>query len=124
MTFVGQTKIDISKVPAIPYKPKVAINNFIQYKTLSLDSILKYGIEVVLDDKSYKVIQFAIIFDCHSKFLLDFSYKTYSGSTVSPIDPDFRKKNKVGDLIEIADTVIENGGQRYLMSWATYQIIR
>ena len=119
---VGQKFFDTKTLPFIPYKAKVAVNNVIQYKSLSLDSLLKYGLQVTLDDKSYNVIQFAIIYDCPSKSVLDFSVRTYLGDKVNGSDEYFRNRILVGDVIEISHTVIENRGYRVVMKDASYII--
>ncbi|MDB5207315.1 MAG: hypothetical protein JWR72_2390, partial [Flavisolibacter sp.] len=51
-TAFSQTFLDVSKFPYIPYQPKVSVNGSTKYKTLSLDSLLQYGLQVVVDDKA------------------------------------------------------------------------
>ena len=124
VTAKGQVHIDTSKLPLVPYKPKVAINGIIQHQYISLDSLQKYGLQIVLDDQAYKAIQFDSGYDCHSKSLLDFSVIRYSGDKVAPTDLYLRNRILMGDLIDIIDTVIENRGYRCVMKSVSFIIIR
>jgi hypothetical protein len=119
---IGQTKIDISKIPHIKYSPQVYVNGVRQGSSISIKELHKYGLEVVLDDKTFKIIQFGITYDCHSRAFFDFSFKIYSGNTVPPKDDYLQKRVWVGDVIDVANVVIERGQERYVMEQKSFRI--
>lgn len=115
----SQKEIEPSGLQKISYKPKVHVNGINQFQTIKFDTLLKYGLQVVLDDKSYKVVQFDIMYDCHSKSLIDFSIKRYFGDKVLPTDTYLQKRIIAGDIIDVFNTVIVKGTERYVMKEAT-----
>ncbi|MEP7373989.1 MAG: hypothetical protein ABI675_11405 [Chitinophagaceae bacterium] len=121
---LSQGQIDPSKLPVVHYKPKINVNGIKQQVAISFDTLMKYGLQVVLDDKSFKVVQFDIGYDCHSKAVFDFSVQRYSGDKVNPTDVYFKRRILAGDVIDIANTVIENNGYRYEMKTVSYSIVK
>ncbi|MEI9908226.1 MAG: hypothetical protein WDO71_00245 [Bacteroidota bacterium] len=111
----GQAEIDLTKLPLVAHKPHVAINGSHQRNVVSITELLKHGLQVVLDDNSFKVIQFDIIYDCHSRSLFDFSVKRYIGDKVDPGDDYLQKRVLAGDVITIDNTVIEKKGVKFKM---------
>lgn len=123
-TAFSQPLLDASKFSHLPYQPKVAVNGTTYHKTLSLDSLLMYGLQVVLADNGYRVLQFDIVFDCPSKALFDFSIQRYLGDRVSPSDEYLRKRIFIGDVIDVCNTVIGRGTEKLVMKCVSYQITK
>jgi hypothetical protein len=122
ITVLGQNEIDISRITQITFSPQVYVNDSRQDVEISLNGLLKYGLQVVLDDKSFKVIQFEISYDCHSGAYFDFSQKKYKGDKVPPTDDYLRKRIWVGDVIVVYNVLIERGKERYIMKDKGYVI--
>jgi hypothetical protein len=112
---IGQGKIEPAKLPLVPHSPHVAINGIHQRNAVNVRDLLKHGLQVVLDDNSFKVVQFDVIYDCHSRSLFDFSVKRYIGDKVEPGDDYLQKRVLAGDVIVIDNTIIEKNGIRFRM---------
>jgi hypothetical protein len=112
---IGQEKADLSKLSLVPYEPHVVVNGTHHRHTVSINDLLKHGFQVVLDDNSFKVIQFDVVYDCHSRSLFDFSVKRYLGDKVDATDDYFQKRVLAGDIITIDNTVIEKKGVKFRM---------
>lgn len=82
----AQKDIDAYKLPQVNFAPQIYVNGVRQVDVISLKSFREYGMQVVLDDKSFKAIQFDFGFDCHSRSFFDFSWKRYYGDKVLPLD--------------------------------------
>jgi hypothetical protein len=121
-TVLGQKEIDLSRITQITFSPQVYVNNSRQDVEISLNELHKYGLQVVLDDKTFKVIQFEISYDCHSRAYFDFSEKKYKGDRVPPTDDYLRKRIWVGDVIVVYNVLIERGKERYIMKDKGYII--
>jgi hypothetical protein len=119
---LGQEKIDPSKLPLVRYTPRVYVNGSDQRGAISIKELLKHGLQIVLEDKSFKVVQFDVMYDCHSRALFDFSVKRYFGDRVDPKDDYLRQLVLIGDVISIDYTVIERQGVRFRMSEIGYKI--
>ena len=111
----GQSNIDPSKLPLVRYQPSIYVNGIDQRGTIRIKDVLEHGLQVVLGDKTFKVVQFDLVYDCHSRAVFDFSVKRYSGNRVDPKDDYLQKRILVGDVITIDNTVIEKNGERYRM---------
>ena len=113
LSAAGQTLIDPSKLPLVPYKPSIfGINS---RNEVSIAVVFDKGIQVIIADKTFKVIQFDVVYDCHSRSIFDFSTKRYLGDKVDGKDEYLRKRILAGDLMDIVNTVIEKDGVRYRM---------
>ncbi len=109
----SQDIIDPTKLPLVNYNPTISGIN--SQNQISIDSLFSKGIKVILADRSFKVIQFDIVFDCHSRSLFDFSVKRYQGDKVDGRDEYLRKRVLAGDVLDISNTVIEKNGVRLRM---------
>ncbi len=109
----GQAFIEPSKLPFVPYEPRISGVNW--KNEVAKDFLFTNGLKVILADQSFKVIQFDVIYDCHSRSLMDFDFRRYRGDRVDPNDEYFQKRVLVGDLMDIVNTVIEKNGVRYRM---------
>jgi len=113
MIAAGQVTIDPSKLPLVHYKPSVdGINS---KNEISIAVVFTQGLKVVLADKTFKVIQFDVVYDCHSRSIFDFDVRRYLGDKVDGKDEYLRKRILAGDLMDITNTVIEKDGVRYRM---------
>ncbi len=110
---IGQQGIDPAKLPYVRYSPSISGIN--SQNEISINALFSQGIKVVLADASFKVIQFDVVYDCHSRSLFDFDVKRYQGDMVDGQDQYLRKRVLAGDGMEIANTVIEKNGVRYRM---------
>jgi hypothetical protein len=117
----GQETIDPSKLPLVPYKP--GISGVDPQSQISIGILFTEGLKVILADQSFKVIQFDVVYDCHSRSLFDFSVKRYRGDKVDAKDEYFRKRVLAGDLMDIINTVIEKDGVRYRMKEFSFIVI-
>ena len=113
MRAAGQQFVDASKFPLVPYSPSIYGVN--ARNEISISTIFAQGLKVILADKTFKVIQFEVLYDCHSRSMLDFDTKRYSGDKVDPKDEYLRKRILAGDGMEIFNTVIEKNGLKYRM---------
>ena len=86
----GQKAVDPSKLPLAPYKPSIFGVN--RENKISIDSVFSYGLRVIVADKIFKVIQFDVVYDCHSRSIFDFNVKRYLGDKVDPRDEYLRKR--------------------------------
>mgnify|MGYP001569791709 CR=1 FL=1 len=111
----GQDKSNYSALPLVPYKPFININGIDQRIALSRTDLLKYGLKVVLADKSFKVKEFHIVYDCHSRAYFDFSVKRYIGDSVDTKDSYLQNRIWVGDIITFECVVIEKAGSLFVM---------
>lgn len=109
----GQDFIDPAKVKHLPHKPGIAGAD--SKSQISIQLLFKDGLKVVINDKSFKVVQFDLGYDCHSRSLVDFDTKRYKGDHVPGNDPYFRKRVLAGDVLIVANTIIERGNVRYRM---------
>jgi len=109
----GQTGIDPSKLPLVHYKPNV--EGISSKNEIGIQVVFRQGIKVILADKTFKVIQFDVVYDCHSRSIFDFDIRRYIGDRVDGRDDFLRKRILAGDVMDIANTVIEKDGIRYKM---------
>ncbi len=113
MSAPGQEVIDPSKLPLVQYKPSIyGINS---QNEISISVVFAQGLQVILADKTFKVIQFDLIYDCHSRSIFDFDVRRYLGDKVDAKDEYLRKRILAGDVMDIANTIIEKNGVRYRM---------
>jgi hypothetical protein len=118
----SQKQIDVSVLPKTPYSPSIQINGKPQTKTLSLEALRQYGLQIVLADKTFKVLQFDIVYDCHSRAFFDFTVKRYYGDRIDSTDTHLQTLIWVGDVIDITNVVIEKEKYRYVMKDIAYII--
>jgi len=121
MIVVGQQVVDPSKLPFVLYKPSISGIN--SQNEISIVMVFEQGLKVILDDKTFKVVQFNVVYDCHSRSLFDFTAKRYLGDKVDAKDDFLRKRILAGDLMDIVNTVIEKGGVRYRMKEFSFTVI-
>lgn len=114
LSAAGQEFVDPAKLPLVPYPPSIYGLN--SKKEISIKYIFSEGLKVVLSDKTFKVIQFDVVYDCHSRSMLDFDAKRYHGDKIDPTDKYFRKRILAGDAMDIVNTVIEKNGTQYRMA--------
>jgi hypothetical protein len=112
MNASGQ-EVDPAKLPLTSYKPSIEGIN--AQSEISLTVVLTKGLKVILADKTFKVIQFDVIYDCHFGSIFDFSFKRYFGDKVDPKDEYLRNRVLADDVMDIINTVIEKNGVRYRM---------
>jgi hypothetical protein len=120
----AQGQVDPSKCFKAPLIPRVHINDVDQVRVIKRDSLLKYGLQVVVEDKTFKVIQFDVMYDCHSRAVLDFTSRRYIGDKVLPTEKSLRGLVMAGDIIDVYNAIIEKDGYKYVMKTATYSIIQ
>lgn len=123
LILLGQEKIDPSKLPRVRHTPRIYVNGSDLRGAVSIKELLKHGMQIILEDKSFRVVQFDVMYDCHSRALFDFSVKRYFGDRVDPKDDYLRQAVLIGDVISIENTVIEKQGVRYKMSEIGCKII-
>ena len=109
----GQKSIDPDKLPLVPYKP--SIQGLYSQNQIRIANIFSQGLKVILADTTFKVIQFDVVYDCHSRSVFDFDVKRYYGNKVDPKDDYLRRRILAGDVMDIANTIIEKNGVRYRM---------
>jgi hypothetical protein len=119
---IGQDFIEPANLPLIPYKPSVLGANF--KNEITIAEVFNRGIKVVVADKTFKVIQFDVVYACHSGSLLDFDVKRYHGDKVEGTDVYLRKRILAGDAMDIVNTIIEKKGVRYRMNDFSFLVIR
>lgn len=118
----SQTFINPETIPLTPHSPRIAwlhTNN-----SILITELFSKGLKVVLADTSFKVIQFDVVFDCHSRSLTDFSVKRYSGDHIPASDDYLRRRVITGDVMDVINTVIEKRGVRFRMKEFTFQVIK
>jgi hypothetical protein len=116
----AQEAIDPSRLPFIHHKPGISGVNSENH--ISIKVVFSQGLKVILADSSFKVIQFDVIYDCHSRSILDFDIKRYSGNKVDSEDEYLRKRVWSGDVMDIVNTVIEKNGIRYRMNGFSFLV--
>jgi len=109
----GQEIVDPFKLPLVPHKPSIYGVNI--DNAISITAVFAHGIKVILADTTFKVIQFDVVYDCHSRSIFDFTTKRYLGNKVDGKDEYLRKRILAGDVMDIVNTVIEKKGVRYRM---------
>lgn len=113
MIAAGQVEIDPSRLPLVHYKPSVyGINSKNEIK---INVLFMQGLKVILADKTFKVIQFDVVYDCHSRSLFDFDARRYLGDKIDGKDDYLRKRIPAEDVMDITNTVIEKDGVQYRM---------
>ena len=118
----GQEFVDPSKLPLVPYKPSIyGINS---QNEISITIVFEQGLKVILADKTFKVVQFDLVYDCHSRAIFDFDVKRYRGDKVDPKDEFLRKRILAGDVMDIVNTIIEKNGVRYRMKEFSFIITK
>lgn len=116
----GQAGVDPSKLPLVNYKPSIeGINS---KNEINIQTVFAQGIKVILADKTFKVIQFDVVYDCHSRSLFDFNIVRYMGDRVDGNDSYLRKRILSGDVMDIINTVIEKDGVRYRMKEFSFRV--
>jgi hypothetical protein len=120
----SQSQIDPSKLPRAPYIPRVHVNGVDQVGVIQIDSLLKYGLQVVVNEKSFKVVQFDVMYDCHSRAVFDFTERRYVGDKILPTEKGLRSLVIAGDNLDVYNVVIEKDGFNYLMKPAYYSIVK
>lgn len=118
----SQNPVNISTIQKIPYRPQVHVNGIRQQERISIVELHRYGLKVIPDDTSFSVIQFDIVYDCHSRALFDFSVKRYYGNTLPSTDNYLQKRVWVGDVIDVVNVVIQRREERYVMKESSYFI--
>ncbi len=109
----GQLLIDPAKLPLVNAAPSVA--GVDPKNTISIEYIFSHGLKVTMIDASFRVLQFDVVYDCHSGFLPDFDIRRYQGNKIEATDKYLRQRMLTGDVMDIINTVIEKNGVRYRM---------
>jgi hypothetical protein len=122
MSAAGQQVADPSKLPLVPYSPSIYGIN--AQNEISISTVFAQGLKVILADKTFKVIQFDVLYDCHSRSMLDFDTKRYFGDKVDPKDEYLRKRILAGDAMDIFNTVIEKNGLQYRMKEFSFVVTK
>jgi hypothetical protein len=111
----SQEGIDPTNLPKTSFVPLVQVNSKTQKVTIRKDDIIESGLVLLLEDKTFKVIQFDVVFDCPSKSILDFSVKRYLGDKIPANDTYFKRRGRIGDGITISNIVIEKDNYKLVM---------
>jgi hypothetical protein len=91
------------------------INGFVQKKYIRKADLIRYDLEVIVNDSSYKVIGFIASYDCHSRSLLfDVTERTYLGNRIKGND-SFIKHIWVGDQLCIGCINVERNGKTFII---------
>jgi hypothetical protein len=92
----------------------IKINGLTHKNEIQKDDLIRYDLEVELNDSSYKIIGFIASYDCHSRSLLfDVSVRTYLGNRIKGND-NFIKHIWVGDQLCIECINVERNGKRFI----------
>lgn len=119
---LSQDFINPAKVPYLPHSPGVVVVS--SENQLDLAFLFDKGLQVVVPDKSFKVIQFEVGYDCHSRSMFDFDSKLYKGDRVPGNDPFLRKRVIAGDLMIISNTIIEKNSRRYRLKEFAFVVVK
>lgn len=111
----GQHRPNYTALPLVPYKPLIYVNGIDQRNILSRSNFLTHGLKVILQDKSFKIKEFTILYDCHSRSLFDFYPIRYIGDSVEAKDKYLQNLTRVGDNVTFQLIVIEKEGQLFIM---------
>jgi hypothetical protein len=99
----------------------LTINGKTQSEKTSRNGLIKYGLNIYLEDTSFKIIGFVASYDCHSRALFDFNEREYPGACIKAGDP-FIKDIWAGDLFVIDCINVEKNGKRYLIHGLQFNV--
>ncbi len=116
-----RTTVNCSGLRSLSAQAFLTLQGHTQHALIRKADLLKYDLQVCLNDSSLKIVGFGAGYDCHSRSLLDFFSRTYLGDSIKAGDP-FIKGIWTGDTFVIDCINVEKEGKRYLIPALQFKI--